>query len=57
MAPGQAVEISHGLARTLSCLGASVLFRVTLTPDAALTDRILMPDDWFPPGGAAPRTK
>ncbi|MEO1657357.1 MAG: hypothetical protein AAFR65_06515 [Pseudomonadota bacterium] len=54
--PGQKVEVEAQAARTLTCLGAYVFFAITLTPDAGLTDRSLMPDDWYPPGGAAPGT-
>ncbi|MEM0930328.1 MAG: hypothetical protein AAGI89_13660 [Pseudomonadota bacterium] len=57
IAPGHALMVEPGAARTLTCLGAAVLFHITLTPDIGLTDRRLMPDDWFPPGGATPRTK
>ncbi len=55
VAPGQAFTVEPGAARTLTCLGAFVLFRVTMAPDVSLTERVLMPDDWFPPGGAMPR--
>lgn len=45
---GQATTIAPGVLRAISCLGAYALMELTFRPDRALTDRELMPDDWFP---------
>ncbi|MEM9837977.1 MAG: cupin domain-containing protein [Pseudomonadota bacterium] len=47
---GDSLPVAPGTLRALSCLGSFALLSVVLTPDCALTDRILMPDDWFPQG-------
>lgn len=48
LAPGDAVKVGPGVLRAISCLGAFALMRLRVEPDAALTDRQLMPDDWYP---------
>ncbi|MEM1409593.1 MAG: hypothetical protein AAGG79_02465 [Pseudomonadota bacterium] len=48
VAPGSTLTVEAGVLRALSCLGAAALLRITLKPDCRVTDRDLMPDDWFP---------
>ncbi|MEM1380444.1 MAG: hypothetical protein AAGH41_07465 [Pseudomonadota bacterium] len=50
MQPGDALTVTPGTLRALACLGAAALVHIVLKPDCALTDRVLMPDDWFPQG-------
>lgn len=41
-------RVADGSFQTIEPLGAWTLLRGTLVPDAALTDRALSPEDWFP---------
>ncbi len=43
-----ALTVREGAARTLSCLGAYVLFEVTSRPPTGPAERDLMPDGWYP---------
>ena len=51
--PGLArwARVPEGHAQALEPLGAWSLLRATYVPDARLTDRQAMPDDWFPGRG------
>ena len=48
LAPSDSLKVGPGVLQATSCLGAFALLRVQLSPDAALTDRKLAPDDWVP---------
>ncbi|GGY45135.1 hypothetical protein [Parvularcula lutaonensis] len=48
LTPGDAVKVGPAVLRAISCLGGHALLRLRLEPDVALTDRQLMPDDWYP---------
>ena len=52
-APGLArwARIPEGAAMTLQPVGAWSLLRATYVPDAELTARGVLPDDWFPGRG------
>ena len=41
-------ELPAGEVRTLEAVGAWSVVRMVIEPDLKLTDRALMPDDWFP---------
>lgn len=45
---GDSATVPWGQIQALTCLGSAALLVVTLTPDCALTERELMPDNWFP---------
>ena len=50
VAEGDSINVEQAALRALSCLGSVALLRLTIRPDCALTDRELMPDDWYPQG-------
>ena len=47
-------RVPEGHYQSLEPLGAWSLLRATYVPDAALTDRELTPEDWFPGQGGMP---
>lgn len=44
------MRVPEGHYQALEPMGAWSLLRATYVPDAKLTDRVMMPDDWFPRG-------
>ncbi|MEM9810139.1 MAG: cupin domain-containing protein [Pseudomonadota bacterium] len=47
-APGQSFAIGPDIYRAIACLGAYALVSVSFSPDISISDRDLMPDDWYP---------
>ena len=45
---GQSFTIGPDMYRAMSCLGAYALLKLSLSPDISVSDRDLMPDDWYP---------
>lgn len=48
LTPGDTLQVASGVLRTVSCLGRHAILVITFAPDAALTDRQFMPDNWYP---------
>lgn len=53
---GDTLKVGPGVLRSISCLGAHALLEETFSPDIALTDRQLMPDNWFPNPDGRPKS-
>ncbi|NRA29250.1 MAG: hypothetical protein HRU11_03230 [Parvularculaceae bacterium] len=50
VAVGDTLTVEPHEIRAVSCLGRAALLHLTVEPARPLTDRELMPDDWFPKG-------
>ena len=45
---GDGIAVLAGKARTISCLGAEATLSLTFSPDIPISQRDLLPDDWYP---------
>lgn len=50
VARNDSLVVTGNAIRALSCLGAEALFQVDVPPGFSVSDRQLMPDNWYPKG-------